>query len=177
MRMFALLIVAFAGLVALMADMDRFQAEMGEEPDPIIVEQAAPVPAVPMSAAPLTPTYSNAVQFERGAGGHFYTDAVIGGTSVRFLVDTGATGIALTEADARRLGLPFHTTEFAVVGRQVSGVVRGKRVLLPEVRVGGKSVRDVEAVIIEGGTMNLLGQSFLTRAGTIQMDGDTMVLR
>ncbi|WP_343344958.1 TIGR02281 family clan AA aspartic protease [Sphingomicrobium sp. XHP0239] len=180
MKYFALMVVVFAALVAVMADPAAMEVAAADDRSAeTLMVDAATAPIVAASAAPMppVPTYSSAVEFERGPGGHFYTDAVIGGTSVRFLVDTGATGIALTEADARRLGLPFDPHEFHVVGRQVSGEVRGKPVTLTEVRVGGKVVRDIEATIIEGGTMNLLGQSFLTRAGRIEMDGDTMVLR
>ncbi|MCM8558183.1 retropepsin-like aspartic protease family protein [Sphingomicrobium sediminis] len=119
---------------------------------------------------------SGPVKFDRGAGGHFYANANIRGSTIRFLVDTGATGVALTEADARKIGLHFSPSEYRVVGRQVSGLVRGKNVTLDSITVGSKTVRNVDAVIIQGGTMSLLGQSFLTRAGKLEMDGDTMIL-
>lgn len=113
----------------------------------------------------------------RGPDGHFYADAQVNGVTVHFLVDTGASGVALSAADARRVGLPFFATEFAPVGRGASGVVRGKLVTLDRVSLGGKSVEQVSGAILEGSEMSLLGQSFLSRMGTIEMTPDRMVIR
>ena len=113
----------------------------------------------------------------RGPDGHFYADAQVNGVTVHFLVDTGATGVALSAADARRVGLPFFHTEFAAVGRGASGEVRGKLVTLDRVSLGGKSVENVSGAILEGSEMSLLGQSFLSRMGTIEMTADKMVIR
>jgi aspartyl protease family protein len=114
---------------------------------------------------------------DRGPGGHFYADAEVNGMTVHFLVDTGASGVALTTEDAQRVGLPFSPDEFTEVGRGASGPVRGKFVTLNEVRLDGRSVEHVDGAIIEGGQMSLLGQSFLSKMGTIEMSGDQMVIR
>ena len=113
----------------------------------------------------------------RSPDGHFYADAQVNGVTVRFLVDTGASGVALSAADARRVGLPFFPTEFTAVGRGASGEVRGKLVTLDRVTLGGKSVENVGGAILEGSEMSLLGQSFLSRMGTIEMTPDRMVIR
>lgn len=113
----------------------------------------------------------------RGPDGHFYADAQVNGVTVHFLVDTGATGVALSAADARRVGLPFFSSEFTAVGRGASGEVRGKLVTLDRVSLGGKSVDNVGGAILEGSEMSLLGQSFLSRMGTIEMTADKMVIR
>lgn len=113
----------------------------------------------------------------RGPDGHFYADAQVNGVTVHFLVDTGATGVALSAADARRVGLPFFQTEFTAVGRGASGEVRGKLVTLDRVSLGGKSVENVSGAILEDSEMSLLGQSFLSRMGTIEMTADKMVVR
>lgn len=114
---------------------------------------------------------------DRGSDGHFYADAQVNGVTVHFLIDTGASGVALSAADARRVGLPFFSSEFAVVGRGASGDVRGKLVTLDRVSLGGKSVDNVGGAILEGSEMSLLGQSFLSRMGTIEMTPDKMVIR
>ena len=114
---------------------------------------------------------------DRSLDGHFYADAQVNGVTVHFLVDTGASGVALSAADARRVGLPFFHTEFAAVGRGASGEVRGKLVTLDRVTLGGKSVDNVSGAILEGSEMSLLGQSFLSRMGTIEMTPDRMVIR
>ena len=113
----------------------------------------------------------------RGPDGHFYADAQVNGTTVRFMVDTGATGVALSADDARRVGLPFFSSEFSAVGRGASGEVRGKIITLDRVTLGGKSVENVSGAILEGSEMSLLGQSYLGRMGSIEITGDRMVIR
>lgn len=114
---------------------------------------------------------------ERGPGGHYFADAEVNGMTVHFLVDTGASGVALTTADAQRVGLQFSPFEFTAVGRGASGDVRGKLVTLDRVTLNGRTVENVSGAIIEGGDTSLLGQSFLTRLGTIEMNGERMVIR
>jgi len=132
-----------------------------------------------LAAAPLTASVvsGQGTTLDRGPDGHFYADAQVNGVTVHFLVDTGASGVALSATDARRVGLPFFSSEFAVVGRGASGDVRGKLVTLDRVSLGGKSVDNVSGAILEGSEVSLLGQSFLSRMGTIEMTPDKMVIR
>jgi len=113
----------------------------------------------------------------RGANGHFYADAQVNGMTVHFLIDTGATGVALTTADAQRAGLQFSPMDFSPVGSGASGEVRGKLVTLDRVSLDGHEVHGVDGVILEGGETSLLGQSFLSQMGTIEISGDRMVIR
>jgi aspartyl protease family protein len=114
---------------------------------------------------------------ERENSGHFYVHAKVNGELVRFIVDTGASNVALTVEDARRVGLKFDPGEFQYVGEGASGPVRGKIVTLNRVSIEGKTVDDVSGVILEGSNLSLLGQSYLARMGEVQMVGDTMVLK
>jgi aspartyl protease family protein len=125
----------------------------------------------------LTSNGGGATVLTRGAGGHFFTDASVNGMSVDFLVDTGATGVALTADDAQRAGLVFSPSEFRVIGTGASGPVRGKLVVLERVTMDGKTVEQVHGAILEGAEMSLLGQSFLARMGKIEIEGDEMVIR
>jgi aspartyl protease family protein len=97
--------------------------------------------------------------------------------TVRFVVDTGASGVALTTADAQRAGLQFSPAEFEVIGSGASGPVSGKRVTLDRVTLGGKTVENVEGAILANSEMSLLGQSFLGRMGRIEIAGDRMTIR
>jgi aspartyl protease family protein len=117
------------------------------------------------------------VTLDRAPDGHFYADAQVNGTTVHFMVDTGASGVALSADDAQRVGLPYFSSEFSAVGRGASGEVRGKIVTLDRVTLGGKSVENVSGAILEGSEMSLLGQSFLSQMGTIEISGDRMVIR
>jgi aspartyl protease family protein len=114
---------------------------------------------------------------ERGDNGHYFADAQVNGMTVRFVVDTGASGVALTTADAQRVGLQFSPAEFEVIGSGASGPVSGKRVTLDRVTLGGKTVENVEGAILANSEMSLLGQSFLGRMGRIEIAGDRMTIR
>lgn len=120
---------------------------------------------------------SGMVTLERSYDGHFYADARVNGATIHFLVDTGATGIALSASDARRAGLPFVASQAEVIGTGASGQVLGKFVRLDRVELGLKSVLDTPAVILAGGDRSLLGQSFLAEFGSVEIHDDQMVLR
>ena len=115
---------------------------------------------------------------EREANGHFYTHAKVNDSElIHFIVDTGASVVALTVDDARRLGIDVDPSEFTVVGEGASGLVRGKDVMLKSVEVDGKRVENVRGVVLEGSRLSLLGQAYLTRMGEVEMSGDYMVLK
>jgi aspartyl protease family protein len=110
---------------------------------------------------------------ERSGGGHFYANVEVNGELVRFLVDTGASGVALTEADAERIGLDFDRRAYEQVGVGASGPVRGKFVTLDKVSLDGKAAYDVDGAILEGSDISLLGQDYLGRF-SVEMRGETM---
>jgi aspartyl protease family protein len=116
-------------------------------------------------------------ELERSSSGHFYTHAKVNGQLVRFLVDTGATGVALTVADAERVGIDVDPASFEIVGEGAAGPIRGQLVKLDSVEVEGKLVNDVSGAVLEGSNLSLLGQSYLTRMGEVQMSGEYMILR
>jgi aspartyl protease family protein len=119
----------------------------------------------------------NETLLEREANGHFYVHAKVNGELVRFLIDTGASGVALTEKDARRVGIHFSRSEFEEVGQGAAGPIRGKLVTIKSVEVEGKKVTNVRGAVLEGSELSLLGQSYLSRIGEVEMRGDYMVLR
>lgn len=115
---------------------------------------------------------------EREGNGHFYTHARVNDAElIHFLVDTGATVVALTVDDARRLGISVDPAEFTIVGEGASGFIRGKDVMLKSVEVDGKRVENVRGVVLEGSRLSLLGQAYLSRMGEVEMSGDYMVLK
>jgi aspartyl protease family protein len=133
-------------------------------------------PAAPASV-PQNDGQARETVLERESNGHFYVHAKVNGELVRFLVDTGASGVALTVEDAQRIGIPVNPAEFEYIGEGASGPIRGKPIMLHEVDVDGKKVTDVRGAILEGSELSLLGQSYLSRMGEVQMRGDYMVLR
>jgi aspartyl protease family protein len=116
------------------------------------------------------------VQLERASDSHFYATAQVNGTPVRFLVDTGATSVVLTRADAQRAGLAGG--EYSAWGITPSGRVRLMPVTIARFGLGPVSTEHVQAMVAEGGMpVSLLGQSYLARLRTVSIEGDRMVLR
>jgi len=110
-----------------------------------------------------------------GPGGHFVTAGSINGRAVRFVVDTGATFIAMGEAEARRIGVDYARGQRGLVNT-ANGQVVSHRVSLGEVRVGDVTVYNIDAVVVPAGMdVILLGNSFLTRF-QMKRDADVLVL-
>lgn len=127
-------------------------------------------------------TYSSAAASDRqvavlaaGAGGHFVAEGQVNGGSVRFLVDTGASAIALPAGDARRLGIDYLRGRRGVT-QTAAGPTTMYVVRLDTVRVGGIELQAVDAIVIEQGlSVALLGMTFLNRV-EMRRDGSTMTL-
>lgn len=109
--------------------------------------------------------------------GMYSIDGTINGQSVRFLVDTGATLIAMNAVIAKRLAIDFRMGKKGIV-ETASGIENAYGITLKSVKVGAVELRDVDAVVIDGGypTDVLLGMSFLGRL-EMQRDAKHMVLR
>jgi aspartyl protease family protein len=115
------------------------------------------------------------VTLAAGPGGHFVGDGAVNGNPVRFLVDTGATAIALPASDARRLGLDYRKGRRGI-SSTANGTVPVYAVSLDTVRLGDIELRSVEAVVFEQGLDTaLLGMSFLNRV-EMRREGGTMTL-
>lgn len=118
------------------------------------------------------------VKIYRDLKGSYTAVGSINGRPVNFLVDTGATAIAMSANEARRLGIAFRVEGEPVGVSTASGVVKGHRVTLDRVGVGDLTLRNVEALIIAGERPEqvLLGMTFLNRV-EMRQDGTMMVLR
>lgn len=118
------------------------------------------------------------VVLDRHDDGHFYAEAMVDGAPVQFLIDTGASVIALTGSDARAAGIDWTADDITQVGYGAGGTVHGIRVTLNEVRIGDFEAHGIDAAIIpQGLPVSLLGQSFLKRIPDLAIQDDRMVLR
>ena len=108
--------------------------------------------------------------------GHFFANGQINGASMRFVVDTGATLIALGATEARRLGIDYRRGERGT-STTANGQIAVWRVRLDSVRIGDITMHQVDAEVSEGPTMPfaLLGMSFLKRT-EMHRDGMRMTL-
>ena len=118
----------------------------------------------------------NAVTLAADTRGHFVADGQVNGGSVRFLVDTGATLVALPASEARRLGIDYEKGTRGY-SSTAGGVVPVYRVKLDSVAVGDIQLLGVDAVVLEGPGMDvsLLGMSFLNRT-EMRREGSTLTL-
>lgn len=103
------------------------------------------------------------ISLTESSGGHFMTAGQINGRAVQFMVDTGATSIAMSTADAERAGISYKSGQ-AVQISTANGTAQGFRIKLNSVRVGDVEVYDIDAVVTpQPMPFMLLGNSFLTR--------------
>jgi aspartyl protease family protein len=141
------------------------------------VVEAAPLATAPTPQTVQQPAPLGGVVLNREENGHFFAQGEVDGASVRFMVDTGASVIALTSEDAQKLGQTWYPNELQTVGRGVNGDVIGKPVMLNRVRIGNLEVSNVRAIIVpEGLDVSLLGQSFLSKIQNVNISGDRMTL-
>lgn len=115
------------------------------------------------------------VSLTADARGHFAAAGAINGFPVSFLVDTGATAVAIGAAEARRIGLDYRAGERILVGT-AAGAMPAWRVKFNTVKLGGMTLNQVDGMVVESGLdQPLLGMSFLNRMD-MRRDGQTMTL-
>jgi aspartyl protease family protein len=164
---FAALALAIAGLLTRMAD------RAGRSPSTEVASVAMIAPA-----APATSSNYRTVSIPRDGRGHFQVDARVDGRRIDFMVDTGASTIALTAKDARKLGIHPSQSEYSVNVRTANGTVRAAPTNLSRVEVGGLVVRDVRALVVPDNALseNLLGMSFLSKLKRFEYASGKLVL-
>ena len=119
----------------------------------------------------------NAV-IRKSADGHFWTDARVNGRSTRFMVDTGASYVALPMADARRMDVRPRDEDFTVTVQTANGATKAAPVMLREIRISGVTLTNVQAVVLQDGLDTpLLGMSFLNRLHSFGARADTLRLK
>ncbi len=122
--------------------------------------------------------YGSELMIPAAENGHFYVDAVVNGTPLPFMVDTGATFVVVSRETAADLGLRPANHEFTVRVQTANGIIRSAPVTLRQFQIGSLTIRDVEALVTDtplGGS--LLGLSFLGRLESYEVQRDRLVLR
>ncbi|SFG33211.1 retropepsin-like aspartic protease family protein [Sulfitobacter dubius] len=108
----------------------------------------------------------------RGRDGHYYLTAEVNGAPVRFVVDTGASDIVLSKADAGRIGIDPEELNYLGRAATANGETRTAFVKLDEIVVGNAVDHNVSAVVNEGAmSQSLLGMGYLQRWGRIEISG------
>ena len=117
-----------------------------------------------VSIAGSSSTVASSVTLYADSAGHFFSEGWINGAKLKFLVDTGATTVAMNSGDARYAGIDFRKGQ-PVQMQTANGVAKGYRVVLNTLKIGSLTLHQVDAVVLEGGSppMVLLGMSALNR--------------
>jgi aspartyl protease family protein len=114
----------------------------------------------------------------RDSRGHFQTEGRIEGQRIGFMVDTGASVIALNEKSAAQFGLRPSRGDYNATVTTANGTIKAARTRIPVVQVGELTVRDVDAMVLpdEALSENLLGLSFLSKLKRFEYANGQMVL-
>lgn len=149
--------------------------------DRAVVEVAGKRQTIPLGGAPVSiggglgGVQGTTIVLTAGSGGHFVTSGAINGKAVQFLVDTGATVVAMGASEAQRLGIDFEKGQKTFTST-ANGVVPSFRVSLTSLRIQDVEVFNVDATVSPAGMPYiLLGNSFLTRF-QMKRENDTLTL-
>lgn len=166
-------IVITAGI---MAGLGVFMAQMADRLTPA----SASTSTVKQSVLVATRTQAGlrSLNVPRDPRGHFQTEGRIDGQRITFMVDTGASVVALNESSAARFGLHPTPGQYTANVSTANGTVKAARTRIEMLDVGGLIVRDVEAMVLpdEALSENLLGLSFLSKLRRFEYANGQMVL-
>ena len=116
-------------------------------------------------------------RFTRATDGLFYVTGHVNGVKVRFLLDTGATMVVLTPADAERVGAMLSPGRKHAMMETAAGPSAIDRITLDHVAIAGHKVADVDAAVVRRGLkVSLLGQDLLSRLGPVTISGNALEL-
>jgi aspartyl protease family protein len=162
---------------AIMIGLGTFMAQLA---DKITPTPASATPSARLAIAP-EPTEQaglRSLSIPRDGRGHFATEGRIDGQRIAFMVDTGASVIALNESSAARFGLRPSRNDYRATVTTANGTVKAAPMRLTVVDVGGLIVHDVDAMVLpdEALSENLLGLSFLSKLRRFEYANGKMVL-
>jgi aspartyl protease family protein len=126
----------------------------------------------------ITSSQIRSASLRKEGDGHFWATAYVNGQPVRFLVDTGASLVALTKQDARKAGIDTDALEENAEVRTAAGRVKASVAYIESIEIDGVSVKNVQAVVIDKGLeYSLLGMSFLNRLEGWDVTPTAIVIR
>jgi aspartyl protease family protein len=163
-------------LAAVLAGLGTYMAQMADKMSPAAASASALPEKVP--APTIAQASIRSLDIPRDSRGHFLTDGRIDGQRVNFMIDTGASLVALNEKSAARFGLRPSRSDYNSTVTTANGTIKAARTRLPMVELGGLVVRDVDAVVLpdEALSENLLGLSFLSKLRRFEYANGRLVL-
>ena len=160
---------------AVMIGLGTFMAQMADRMSSASAT-SAPHPTVVVTTT--APAGSRSLNIPRDVRGHFQAEGRIEGQRIGFMVDTGASVVALNETSAARFGLRPSRNESNAAVTTANGTVKAARTRIAMLEVGDLVVRDVDAMVLPDAALseNLLGLSFLSRLKRFEYANGQMVL-
>ncbi|WP_228749239.1 TIGR02281 family clan AA aspartic protease [Bradyrhizobium sp. BR 10261] len=160
---------------AVMIGLGTFMAQMADRMSSASAT-SAPHPTVVVTTT--APAGSRSLNIPRDVRGHFQAEGRIEGQRIGFMVDTGASVVALNETSAARFGLRPSRNEYNAAVTTANGTVKAARTRIAMLEVGDLVVRDVDAMVLPDAALseNLLGLSFLSRLKRFEYANGQMVL-
>ncbi|GAA3846766.1 TIGR02281 family clan AA aspartic protease [[Pseudomonas] carboxydohydrogena] len=165
----------------IMAASGSYIAKVAERLDLPLPAKADSQPAKVMNAYAAMPDASSGsrrVSLRSDRSGHFRTEARVDGRDLDFLVDTGATVIALTQKDAERIGIRPFLSDYTTSVNTANGPAKAARARINRIDIGGVVVRDVDALVMPEGALqqNLLGMAYLSKLKRFEYSSGNLVL-
>jgi aspartyl protease family protein len=163
-------------LAAVMVGLGTYMAEMAGKISP--APASASVSPKPAPVETVAQASGHNLNIPRDARGHFQTDGRIEGQRINFMVDTGASVVALNEKSAARFGLRPSRNDYNATVATANGTVKAARARIAMIELGGLVVRDVDALVLPDAALseNLLGLSFLSKLKRFELANGKMVL-
>jgi aspartyl protease family protein len=163
---------------ALLVGAGAYMAQVADKMTTTAAARATPMQQTAFETIQDNTQAGRSVSIARDGRGHFQTEGRIDGQRVGFMVDTGASVIALNESSAARIGVRPSQNDYNATVTTANGKVRAARTRLAMVDVGGLVVRDVDAMVLpdEALSENLLGLSFLSKLKRFEFANGRMVL-
>jgi aspartyl protease family protein len=163
---------------AIMIGLGTFMAQIADRMTPALANTTAPRKAAIVETPTPASSGLRTLSIARDARGHFETEGRIEGQRIGFMVDTGASVIALNETSAARFGLRPSRNDYKASVATANGNVRAAPTRLAMVDIGGIVVRDVDAIVLpdEALSENLLGLSFLSKLKRFEYANGKLVL-
>jgi aspartyl protease family protein len=160
---------------AILIGLGSFMAQLADKMTPAAASATTASKAVPVQTVAQG---GRTLSIPRDSRGHFATDGRIDGQRIDFMVDTGASVVALNEKSAARFGLRPSRGDYTATVTTANGTIKAARARLAMIDLGGLVVRDVDAMVLpdEALSENLLGLSFLSRLKRFEYANGRLVL-
>ena len=166
-------VIALIGLVTL-----TWVVGMSDNPPVIGERQTDDQQVAGASDQDLGAEMSRELVLTRRSDGHFHVVAYVNGEPIRFLVDTGASDVALSADAAKAIGINLRTLNYSRRYQTANGIIKAAPVILRDVRIKQLRIYDVDASVTQADMgVSLLGMSFLNRLEGWEARGNKLILR